>query len=146
MWNCAVVLYILEMRSFNIWHYSRHGFKIFNFIWFYRNFSENTLLWKLQYGIKLTPFCVLSRLNPLYLNYNKKYWNLNVFLGFSTISFFLFCMLSKYKVVGNWSPGGNKWEGIGDYPNPVKDEVAIIIFFIIVSFIKSTSWFPSYES
>ena len=29
---------------------------------------------------------------------------------------------------GNWSPGGNKWEGIGDYPNPVKDEVAPMIF------------------
>lgn len=28
----------------------------------------------------------------------------------------------------NWCRGGNKWEGIGDYPNAVKDEVAFMIF------------------
>ena len=34
------------------------------------------------------------------------------------------------QIEGRWNGcrGGNKWEEIGDYPNPVKDEVATMIF------------------
>ena len=33
------------------------------------------------------------------------------------------------QIEGRWNGcrGGNKWEEIGDYPNPVKDEVATMI-------------------